>query len=80
MAGKEQLTPDEVEMAVLSQIPKLSATDLEAACGAVSLAVLEAAKGNKKALRKQLTNYLDTDEEDNLFNNNYSSHDKPQKV
>ena len=64
MAGKEQLTPDEVEMAVLSQIPKLSATDLEAACGAVSLAVLEAVKGNKKALRKQLTNYLDTDEED----------------
>ena len=35
MAVKEQLTPDEVEMAVLSQIPKLSATDLEAACEAV---------------------------------------------
>ena len=63
MAGKEQLSPDEVEEAVLSELPKLAAVQLEAACGAVSLAVLEAVKGNKKALRKQLTNYLDDDED-----------------
>jgi len=29
---------------------------------------------------RSLRSLLDTDEEDNLFNNNYSSHDKPQKV
>ena len=59
MAGKGQMTPDEIEEEVLSEIPRLSAAQLEAACGTVSLAVLEAIKGNKKALRKELTNYLD---------------------
>ena len=67
MAAKGQMTPDEIEEEVLSEIPRLSAAQLEAACGAVSLAVLEASKGDKKALRKQLTNYLDTDDKETEF-------------
>ena len=55
---------EEVEEKVLSELPKLSAVALEAACEAVQLAVLDAVKGNKKALRKLLTNYLDTDDDD----------------
>lgn len=66
MNSNYQMTPDEAEEKVLSELPRLSATALEAACEAVNLDVEETVKGNKKKLRKLLTNHLDTkaDEDD----------------
>ena len=64
MASKNEMTPDEAEEKVLSELPRLSATALEAACEAVNVDVEEAVKGNKKKLRKLLTNHLDTKADD----------------
>ena len=64
MTSKNEMTPDEAEEKVLSELPRLSATALEAACEAVNLDVEEAVKGNKKKLRKLLTNHLDTKADD----------------
>ena len=62
-----QLSPDEIEDQVLEEILKLQTAGLEAACAVVvGLDVPDAAKGNRKALRKLLINYLmDSNEIDN---------------
>ena len=54
--GRE-LTPDEVEERVLGELRKLNVAGLEAA-GEVLGLDMEGIKGNKKELRKAITNYL----------------------
>ena len=59
MTSNIQLTPDEAEEKVLSELPRLSAAALEAACGVVKVQVEETLRGNRKKLRKLLTDHLD---------------------
>ena len=60
--GRE-LTPDEVEERVLGELRKLNVAGLEAA-GEVLGLDMEGIKGNKKELRKAITNFLWEKEED----------------
>ena len=56
-SNTNQLSPDEIQDRVLEEILKLQTAGLEAACAVVvGLDVPEAAKGNRKTLRKLLTN------------------------
>ena len=60
----EKKDADEVEDEVLARIPTLTAVELEEVCGVIKLAIPDERKGNKRELRKLLTNDLMKDSED----------------
>ena len=65
MATKtESKTPDEIEDDVLAMIPTLTADELEAVCGVIPLVVPADKQGNRREIRKLLTNELMKDSED----------------
>ena len=64
MTTEPKKSADEVEDDVLSKIPTLNVEELEEVCGMIKLTVSNEAKGNRRELRKLLTNELLKDSED----------------